>query len=94
MLAVDALASSQAFEVAPEIGGREGIPQAMGTAVRSTAGQVRTMRRGCDGETGWHDHHLVQRVVGGSDALKNRGLLHPVCHAQLLAQGLTVAKPA
>jgi len=45
-------------------------------------------------ETGWHDHHLIQRVAGGSDSLKNRVLLHPVCHVQLHAEGLTVAKPA
>ncbi len=45
-------------------------------------------------ETGWHDHHLIPRVAGGSDALKNRVLLHPVCHVQLHAEGLTVAKPA
>ena len=45
-------------------------------------------------ETGWHDHHLVSRVAGGSDALSNRVLLHPVCHVQLHANGSTVAKPA
>ncbi len=45
-------------------------------------------------ETGWHDHHLIPRVAGGSDALSNRVLLHPVCHVQLHALGLTVAKPA
>ncbi len=45
-------------------------------------------------ETGWHDHHLIPRVAGGSDSLSNRVLLHPVCHVQLHAQGLTVAKPA
>ena len=45
-------------------------------------------------ETGWHDHHLIQRVAGGSDSLKNRVLLHPVCHVQLHALGLTVVKPA
>lgn len=45
-------------------------------------------------ETGWHDHHLIQRMAGGSDSLKNRVLLHPVCHVQLHAKGLTVAKPA
>jgi RNA-directed DNA polymerase len=45
-------------------------------------------------ETGWHDHHLIPRVAGGSDALSNRMLLHPVCHVQLHANGLTVAKPA
>lgn len=45
-------------------------------------------------ETGWHDHHLLARVAGGSDSLSNRVLLHPVCHVQLHALGLTVAKPA
>jgi RNA-directed DNA polymerase len=45
-------------------------------------------------ETGWHDHHLIPRVAGGSDSLSNRVLLHPVCHVQLHALGLTVAKPA
>lgn len=44
--------------------------------------------------TGWHDHHLVPRGKGGSNALANRVLLHPVCHNQLHALGLTVAKPA
>lgn len=44
--------------------------------------------------TGWHDHHLVPRGSGGSDALANRVLLHPVCHNQLHALGLTVVKPA
>ncbi len=44
--------------------------------------------------TGWHDHHLVPRVMGGSHALSNRVLLHPVCHNRLHALGLTVAKPA
>ncbi|WOB06252.1 group II intron reverse transcriptase/maturase [Piscinibacter gummiphilus] len=45
-------------------------------------------------ETGWHDHHLIAQVKGGSNALSNRVLLHPVCHVQLHALGLTVAKPA
>jgi RNA-directed DNA polymerase len=45
-------------------------------------------------ETGWHDHHLVPRVAGGSDSLSNRVLLHPVCHVRLHALGLKVAKPA
>ena len=45
-------------------------------------------------ETGWHDHHLIHRVAGGSDSLSNRVLLHPVCHARVHANGLTVAKPA
>ena len=44
--------------------------------------------------TGWHDHHLIPRGLGGSDGLTNRVLLHPVCHHQLHALGLSVAKPA
>jgi len=27
-------------------------------------------------DTGWHDHHVVRRVDGGSDKLENRALLH------------------
>lgn len=45
-------------------------------------------------ETGWHDHHLIPKVRGGSDSLSNRVLLHPVCHFRLHALGLEVAKPA
>ena len=47
-----------------------------------------------DYQSGWHDHHIVRRVDGGSDAMNNRVLLHPVCHTRLHALGLTVAKPA
>lgn len=43
---------------------------------------------------GWHDHHIVRKVDGGSDAMSNRVLLHPVCHIRLHATGLTVTKPA
>jgi RNA-directed DNA polymerase len=45
-------------------------------------------------ETGWHDHHIEYRLHGGSNALSNRVLLHPVCHQRLHAHGLSVAKPA
>ena len=52
----------------------------------------------CEGpltkETGWHDHHIEYRLHGGSDALSNRVLLHPVCHQNLHSLGLTVVKPA
>lgn len=44
-------------------------------------------------ETGWHDHHIVYRVDGGSNALSNRVLLHPNCHTQLHVLGLDVVKP-
>ncbi|NKQ13539.1 group II intron reverse transcriptase/maturase [Pseudomonas sp. SST3] len=45
-------------------------------------------------ETGWHDHHIIYRSQGGGDSLGNRVLLHPICHRQLHARGLTVCKPA
>jgi len=44
-------------------------------------------------ETGWHDHHMEYRVMGGSDALGNRVLLHPNCHTQVHRLGLKVVKP-
>src|SRR3990167_803576 len=45
-------------------------------------------------ETGWHDHHIIYRSQGGGDSLNKRVLLHPICHQQLHARGLTVCKPA
>ncbi|CAM3380681.1 group II intron reverse transcriptase/maturase [Polaromonas hydrogenivorans] len=39
------------------------------------------------------DHHIVYRQFGGSDALKNRVLLHRVCHVRVHALGLEVTKP-
>ena len=45
-------------------------------------------------ETGWHDHHLIHKVAGGSDKLANRVLLHPVCHVQVHQLGLKFVKPA
>ncbi|MQA38814.1 group II intron reverse transcriptase/maturase [Rugamonas aquatica] len=51
---------------------------------------------GCemDVETGWHDHHIVYRVAGGTDVLGNRVLLHPACHTQVHSLGLKLVKPA
>lgn len=43
--------------------------------------------------TGWHNHHLVQRVYGGGEEMSNRMLLHPECHRQVHSQGLSVVKP-
>ncbi len=37
-------------------------------------------------ETGWHLHHRVPLMEGGSDTLENLALLHPVCHRQLHAR--------
>lgn len=45
-------------------------------------------------ETGWHDHHIIYRIHGGNDALSNRVLVHPNCHAQIHSLNLSVAKPA
>jgi RNA-directed DNA polymerase len=39
------------------------------------------------------DHHIVYREYGGSHALSNRVLLHPVCHRRVHALGLEVTKP-
>jgi RNA-directed DNA polymerase len=43
--------------------------------------------------TGWHNHHLVWRSMGGSDRSANRVLLHPACHRQVHSLGLIVVKP-
>ena len=43
--------------------------------------------------SGWHSHHLVWRVHGGSDGIENRVLLHPNCHQQVHSLGLQVEKP-
>jgi len=43
--------------------------------------------------TGWHNHHLVWRVLGGAETVENRVLLHPECHRQAHAQGYSVSKP-
>ncbi|UUA74007.1 group II intron reverse transcriptase/maturase [Cellvibrio sp. QJXJ] len=40
-------------------------------------------------QSGWHDHHIVRRVDGGSDRKDNRALLHPNCHALVHSQGST-----
>jgi RNA-directed DNA polymerase len=45
-------------------------------------------------ETGWHDHHLVYRVNGGGNELKNRVLLHPICHHRVHSLNIPVMKPA
>ena len=44
-------------------------------------------------QTGWHNHHLVWRSLGGGDHLANRVLLHPTCHRQAHSLGLVVGKP-
>jgi RNA-directed DNA polymerase len=44
-------------------------------------------------ETGWHNHHIQERVYGGSDRDENRVLLHPSCHQRAHACQLSVGKP-
>lgn len=60
---------------------------------RSQSGKCAQCGTAIDKETGWHDHHIVRKVDGGSDLLSNRVLLHPVCHVTVHAKGLTVVKP-
>src|SRR5207249_5274808 len=43
--------------------------------------------------TGWHNHHVIWRVHGGTDKAENRVLLHPTCHRKVHADGLYVEKP-
>lgn len=43
--------------------------------------------------TGWHKHHLVRRVDGGSDSTSNLWLLHPACHMQGHAFGFKFVLP-
>src|SRR5262245_48721458 len=44
-------------------------------------------------ESGWHVHHILYRVYGGTDNLSNLLLLHPNCHRQVHHQQLDVTKP-
>lgn len=44
-------------------------------------------------ESGWHSHHIQQRIHGGADTYENRVLLHPTCHRQVHVRRLSVEKP-
>ncbi len=44
-------------------------------------------------ESGWHIHHILYRVYGGTDNLSNLLLLHPNCHRQMHHQLLKGTKP-
>ena len=46
-----------------------------------------------DSASDMDDHHIVYRMHGGSHALSNRVLLHPICHRRVHALGLEVTKP-
>jgi len=42
----------------------------------------------------WNEHHVIPRLLGGSDNLTNLQLLHPNCHRQLHSQdGRSVTAP-
>lgn len=44
-------------------------------------------------ETGWHNHHIQWRSLGGKDGNSNRVLLHPECHRKVHQLRFTVVKP-
>ena len=43
--------------------------------------------------TGWENHHIIGRSLGGADQVENRVLLHPECHTTVHQLKLTVEKP-
>ena len=59
----------------------------------SQAGRCALCQQSITLETGWHDHHIVPKMAGGSDLLSNRVLLHPDCHVQVHSLGLVIVKP-
>jgi len=44
-------------------------------------------------ETGWHNHHIARKAIGGSNGTENRALVHPNCHNQVHAKRRSVSKP-
>ena len=44
-------------------------------------------------QSGWHNHHLIERSKGGGDQADNCMLLHPNCHKQIHNQGILLTKP-
>jgi RNA-directed DNA polymerase len=44
-------------------------------------------------DTGWDQHHIIQRVHGGPDTVDNLVLLHPICHSQVHSLDLAVLSP-
>jgi len=55
-------------------------------------GKCRACDRPLTLEEGWHVHHLLWRVHGGTDAIDNLVLLHPNCHRQVHSKGWVVNK--
>lgn len=44
-------------------------------------------------KTGWHKHHIIWRIHGGSNTKENLVLLHPNCHRQVHSHKWKVEKP-
>ena len=63
------------------------------TLDRSSAASDVYKRQQLDSASAMDDHHIVHRMHGGSNALANRVLLHPVCHRRGHAPGLGGGKP-
>lgn len=58
---------------------------------RRQRGRCPNCRQSISVETGWHTHHIIWRVHGGSDRLDNLALLHPTCHRQVHSLRSSVA---
>jgi RNA-directed DNA polymerase len=58
---------------------------------RRQRGRCPNCRQAISVETGWHTHHVIWRVHGGSDRLDNLVLLHPNCHRQVHSLRSSVA---
>jgi RNA-directed DNA polymerase len=57
------------------------------------SGRCPICRQAVTVESGWHVHHVVWKVHGGSDRLDNLALLHPTCHKQVHSLRLEVPRP-
>ncbi|MEA0989011.1 group II intron reverse transcriptase/maturase [Pseudomonas aeruginosa] len=57
-------------------------------------GQCAHCRHPITRESGWQDHYLLPRTLGGRKSTSNRVLLHPECHDQVHNLGISVCKPA
>ena len=44
-------------------------------------------------DSGWHVHRAIRWIDGGQDGNTNLIMVHPNCHNQIRANGLTVVKP-
>lgn len=63
------------------------------TLLSSQQGVCPICRQKITHETGWHNHHIQWKSLGGKDGNSNRVLLHPECHRKVHQLNLTVVKP-